>query len=226
MKNALIFLGGAAVGGLAATLYFKRKMVILEEDYQRIANDEINKFLNGEYDDEIRETIETRLDEIHYNKINDKIKDSLTIIADTKNNADIEKCQEISKENGYIETEEENISDEDEVDEQVAPYMITPDEYGDDEHTTRTLTAFTDKVILDEDNCLFNTNYFGKDIIETIYSKKNVDSSIFVRDDNDKIDYEIIKEKISFEDFTKLTESEKEKISFEDFTKLTESDDK
>jgi hypothetical protein len=263
MKNTLIFLGGAAVGGLAATLYFKKKMIILEEDYQRIANDEINKFLNGEYDDEIRETIETKLDEIHYNKINDKIKDSLTTIADIKNNTDIKKCQVISEENGYIEAEEENTSDEekqntvescidgnmvlsdgrnivlsgegknlidikkcqviseengyieaeeenadDKEDTQVAPYIITPDEYGDDEHTTRTLTAFTDKVVLDEDNCLFDINYFGKDIMKTLYSKKNVDSSIFVRDDNEKVDYEIIKEKISFEDFNKLTDSE------------------
>lgn len=207
MKNALIFLGGAAAGGLAATLYFKRKMVILEEDYQRITNDEINKFLNGEYDDEIRETIETKLDEIHYNKINDKIKDSLTTIADIKNNTDIEKCQVISEENGYIEAEEENVSDEEEEDTQVAPYIITPEEYGE-EYTTRTLTAFTDKVILDEDNCLFEANYFGKDVIKTLYSKENADTSIFVRDDNDKVDYEIVKEKISFEDFTKLTDSE------------------
>lgn len=224
MKNALIFLGGAAVGGLAATLYYKRIMVILEEDYKRITNEEINKFLNGEYDDEIRETIETRLDEIHYNKINDKIKDSLTTIANKKNIVDytdytgevvslsdegknlidIEKCQVISEENGYVEAEEETYKEE-----QVAPYIITPDEYGDDdEYTTRTLTAFTDKVVLDEDNCIVDINYFGKDIIKTLYAKKNIDTSIFVRDDNEKVDYEIIKEKISFEEFTKLTDSE------------------
>lgn len=190
MKNTLIFLGGAAVGGLAATIYFKRKMAILEEDYQRIANDEINKYIN-----------ESLCDEEKQNTIKDT--------DECENLIDIEKCQVISEGNGYIEAEEENISDEDEEDEQIAPYIITPDEYGDDdEYTTRMLTAFTDKVILDEDNCLFNTNYFGKDIMKTIYSKKNADSSIFVRDDNEKVDYEIIKEKISFEDFTKLTDSE------------------
>ena len=190
MKNALIFLGGAAVGGLAATLYFKRKMVILEEDYQRITNDEINKYINQSTRDEEKQNTIEDTDEC-------------------ENLIDIEKCQVISKGNGYIEAEEENIyEEEDEEDEQIAPYIITPDEYGDDEYTTRTLTAFTDKAILDEDNCLFDTNYFGKDIMKTLYSKKNTDSSIFVRDDNEKVDYEIIKEKISFEDFTKLTDSE------------------
>lgn len=197
MKNALIFLGGAAVGGLAATLYFKRKMIILEEDYQRIANDEINKYINQPtwVKDVVVETT-------------DCIGDSQELSNESKNLIDIEKCQVISEENGYVEVEEDNTYDEDE-EEQIAPYMITPDEYGeDDEYTTRTLTAFTDKVILDEDNCLFDTNYFGKDIMKTLYSKKNVDASIFVRDDNEKVDYEIIKEKISFEDFTKLTDSE------------------
>lgn len=198
MKNALIFLGGAAVGGLAATLYFKRKMTILEEDYQRITNDEINKYINESLcDEEKQNTIESCFD------------GNMVLSDEGKNLIDIEKCQIISEGNGYIEAEEENIYEEDEEDEQIAPYIITPDEYGDDdEYATRTLTAFTDKAILDEDNCLFDTNYFGKDIMKTIYSKKNADSSIFVRDDNEKVDYEIIKEKISFEDFTKLTDSE------------------
>ena len=142
MKNTLIFLGGAAVGGLAATLYFKKKMIILEEDYQRIANDEINKYIG-------------------------------------ESNSSVKNIDEIEVKRSH-----------------------------DDEHTTRTLTAFTDKVVLDEDNCLFDINYFGKDIMKTLYSKKNLDSSIFVRDDNEKVDYEIIKEKISFENFNKLTDSE------------------
>lgn len=206
MKNALIFLGGAAVGGLAATLYFKRKMVILEEDYQRIANDEINKYI----EDFVLSANKADKIEIGYSH-GDK---DIQIISDVpiveySSGIDIgndkDQYTEIVKE---YSNQEEDASDEDEDNEQVAPYIITPDEYGDDEHTTRTLTAFTDKVILDEDNCLFDTNYFGKDIMKTLYSKKNADSSIFVRDDNDKIDYEIIKEKISFEEFTKLTESE------------------
>lgn len=197
MKNALIFLGGAAVGGLAATLYYKRIMTILEEDYQRITNDEINKYINESLcDEEKRNTVESCFD------------GDMILYDEDKNLMDIEKCQVISEENGYVETEEEIDYEEDEEDEQVAPYIITPDEYGDNEHTTRTLTAFTDKVILDEDNCLFETNYFGKDIMKTLYSKENTDPSIFVRDDNEKVDYEIIKEKISFEDFTKLTDSE------------------
>lgn len=207
MKNALIFLGGAAIGGLAATLYFKRKMIILEEDYQRITNDEINKYINKPIwvKDVVVDTTDCIGDKQNTVGYTSYLGNDVVPLSVGVNLMDIEKCQEISEENGYVEVEEENTSEEDE---QVAPYIITPDEYGDDEYTTRTLTAFTDKAVLDEDNCLFDTNYFGKDIMKTIYSKKNTDSSIFVRDDNEKVDYEIIKEKISFEDFTKLTDSE------------------
>lgn len=206
MKNALIFLGGAAVGSLAATLYFKRKMVILEEDYQRIANDEINKYVE-DFDLSVKNADKIEMGYPYGDK-------DIQIISDVPiveyssgidmGNDEDKYAEIVKKYNG----QEENTSDEDGEDEQVAPYIITPDEYGDNEYTTRTLTAFTDKVILDEDNCLFDTNYFEKDIMKTLYSKKNIDSSIFVRDDNEKVDYEIIKEKISFEDFTKLTDSE------------------
>lgn len=207
MKNALIFLGGAAVGGLAATLYFKRKMVILEEDYQRIANDEINKYIE-DFDLSVKKADKIEIGHSHGDK-DIKIISDVPIVKYSSGidmgNDEEEYVEIVKKYNG----QEENASDEDEEDEQIAPYIITPDEYGDDdEYATRTLTAFTDKAILDEDNCLFDTNYFGKDIMKTIYSKKNADSSIFVRDDNEKVDYEIIKEKISFEDFTKLTDSE------------------
>lgn len=191
MKNALIFLGGAAVGGLAATLYFKRKMIILEEDYQRIANDEINKYICNK----------EKQDVVEY----EKYSGSLELFDDGKNIIDINNCQKISEENGYIESEEGIDDFEDDNDDQVAPYIITPDEYGnDDDYTTKTLTAFTDKIVLDEDNCLFDAKYFGKDIMKALYSKKNIDSSIFVRDDNENIDYEIIKESISFDDYNKL----------------------
>ena len=199
MKNALIFLGGAAVGGLAATLYFKRKMVILEEDYQRITNDEINNYIkefHSSCDEEKQNTVESCFD------------GNMVLSDDIPSRGYVTGIDIGNDEDEYAEIVKEYNGQEEDEDEQIAPYIITPEEYGDDEYTTRTLTAFTDKVILDEDNCLFDTSYFGKDIMKKLYAKKNVDSSIFVRDDNEKVDYEIIKEKISFEDFTKLTDSE------------------
>jgi len=203
MKNVLIFLGGAAVGGLAATLYFKRKMVILEEDYQRITNDEINKYIE-DFDLSVKNADKIDVGYSHGDK-------DIQIISDIPSRGYVSGIDIGNDEDKYVEIVKEykGQEEEEDEDEQIAPYIITPDEYGDDdEYTTKMLTAFTDKVILDEDNCLFDINYFEKDIIKELYAKKNIDTSIFVRDDNEKVDYEIIKETISFEDFTKLTDSE------------------
>lgn len=211
MKNALIFLGGAAVGGLAATLYFKRKIILLEEEYQQITNDEINNFINeytnsdnwtyssNDYDDD-----ECMID----NKAN------VTAINNTENMAkwvsdiskrnmdDTQKAVQIIEENKYVVDE---MPDENDL---VALYIITPDEYGDnDEYDTKTLTLFTNKVVLDEDDCIFDIDYFGEDVLKKLYSKKIKDKSIFVRDDNEKIDYEVIKENIDYDTFLTLKET-------------------
>ncbi|MBO7080287.1 MAG: hypothetical protein J6W64_10930, partial [Bacilli bacterium] len=105
MKNALIFLGGAAVGGLAATLYFKRKMVVLEEDYQRITNDEINNYIKE---------FHSSCDEEKQNIDDIPLKHYITGI-DIGNDED-----------EYAEIVKEYNGQEEEEEEQIAPYIITP----------------------------------------------------------------------------------------------------
>lgn len=197
MNKLLIFLGGAAVGGLTATIYFKRKMDSLEEEYQKIATDAYNKYV-GEfnsatiYNDEFAVNYPTEDVQITSNIANV----GYTLGIDTGNDED--KYTEIVK--------EYNNQEENETEDNIMPYIITPEEYGDDDdYDTKVLTAFTDKVVLDEDNCMADIEYFGDAINKKIYSKKNKDTSIFVRDENEKVDYEIIKENISYEDYSKLT---------------------
>ena len=197
MNKLLIFLGGAAVGGLTATIYFKRKMDSLEEEYQKIATDAYNKYV-GEfnsatiYNDEFAVNYPTEDVQITSNIANG----GCTLGIDVGNDED--KYTEIVK--------EYNNQEENETEDNIMPYVITPEEYGDnDDYDTKVLTAFTDKVVLDEDNCMTDIEYFGDAINKKIYSKKNKDTSIFVRDENEKVDYEIIKESISFEEYSKLT---------------------
>lgn len=186
MNKLLIFLGGAAVGGLTATIYFKRKIDSLEEEYQKIATDAYNKYVS---DFNI---------EVSYPH------DDNQIIYDEQNNGCIIATDAYKK---YTEiVKEYNSQEENETEDNIMPYIITPEEYGDDDdYDTKVLTAFTDKVVLDEDNCMVDIGYFGDAINKKIYSKKNKDTSIFVRDENEKVDYEIIKENISFEEYSKLT---------------------
>ena len=190
MNKLLIFLGGAAVGGLTATIYFKRKIDSLEEEYQKIATDAYNKYVS---DFNI---------EVSYPH------DDNQIIYDEQNNGCILGIDIGNDEDKYTEIVKEynNQEENEKTEDYIIPYMITPEEYGDDDnYDTKVLTAFTDKVVLDEDNCMADIEYFGDVINKKIYSKKNKDTSIFVRDENEKVDYEIIKESISFEEYSKLT---------------------
>lgn len=196
MNKLLIFLGGAAVGGLTATIYFKRKIDSLEEEYQKIATDEYNKYVS---DFNI---------EVGYSH-DDK---DIQIISDIPNKGYVSGIDTGNDDDKYVEivkeynNQEENETEENETEDNIMPYIITPEEYGDDDdYDTKVLTAFTDKVVLDEDNCMVDIGYFGDAINKKIYSKKNKDTSIFVRDENEKVDYEIIKESISFEEYSKLT---------------------
>lgn len=191
MNKLLIFLGGAAVGGLTATIYFKRKIDSLEEEYQKIATDAYNKYIS---DFNI---------EVGYSH-GDK---DIQIISDIPNKGYVSGIDTANDYDKYVEiVKEYNNQEENETEDNIMPYIITPEEYGDDDdYDTKVLTAFTDKVVLDEDNCMVDIGYFGDAINKKIYSKKNKDTSIFVRDENEKVDYEIIKENISFEEYSKLT---------------------
>jgi len=191
MNKLLIFLGGAAVGGLTATIYFKRKIDSLEEEYQKIATDAYNKYIS---DFNI---------EVGYSH-GDK---DIQIISDIPNKGYVSGIDTANDDDKYVEiVKEYNNQEENETEDNIMPYIITPEEYGDDDdYDTKVLTAFTDKVVLDEDNCMVDIGYFGDAINKKIYSKKNKDTSIFVRDENEKVDYEIIKENISFEEYSKLT---------------------
>lgn len=187
MKNVLIFLGGATLGGVAATVYFKRKIILLEEEYQLIATEEIEKALNV---------------------CDDEKQKPCTIIEDKsiENNEFVKAVSQYDTLSKNIEPE--MPIEEDAYDEKVALYFITPDEYGDDdEYETKILTIFTDGIVVDEDNCIFDIEYFGKDIFKELTSKSNKHANdvFYVRDDNDNIDFEIIKESIDFDTFSKFT---------------------
>lgn len=192
MNKLLIFLGGAAVGGLTATIYFKRKIDSLEEEYQKIATDAYNKYV-GEFNSAAK-----NVDEFAVNYPGGLTATINRNILGIDIGNDEDKYTEIVK--------EYNNQEENETEDNIMPYIITPEEYGDDDdYDTKVLTAFTDKIVLDEDNCMADIEYFGDAINKKIYSKKNKDTSIFVRDENEKVDYEIIKENISYEDYSKLT---------------------
>ena len=100
---------------------------------------------------------------------------------------------------GYMGEEIISIEEDDyevqveEVEEQIAPYLISPEEFGDQPgYDYREWTYYSDFVLTDDDDMIIGDpesiigdalNHFGE------YD----DNSVFVRNENTKCDYEIIK---------------------------------
>lgn len=72
------------------------------------------------------------------------------------------------------------------------PYIITPDEFEESEYSAETLYWFSDKVLTDSDyNVIHDVNgLIGPEALNTF--GRYLDDTVYVRDDADRIDYEII----------------------------------
>lgn len=173
VSNIICFVAGAAVGTLATWKYFKDK-------YEKLAKEEIDSVVevfSRRNEDTEEEKIETDDEEPAITK-EDK--------AEYKN---------IVSELGYSK-EDESMSKNDN-----RPYVISPEEFGDDYDTT-TLTYYADGVLTDEDDEPIPTEdideLVGLDNLETFGLYE--DDSVFVRDDINKLDIEILRDESSYVD--------------------------
>ena len=172
-SNLFIFATGAAIGSLVTWKLLKTK-------YQQIANDEIEsvKSVFSRRNSENNESIDN--DEEEYSPTEKDISDYKTLLDG----------------NGYtnysIKTEKMKINEK-EDDEMVGPYVISPEEFDDnDEYETESLRYYEDHVLTDMyDNII--------DDIEGTVGEESLthfgefeDDSVFVRNDDKKIDYEIL----------------------------------
>ena len=71
-------------------------------------------------------------------------------------------------------------------------YVITPDEFQESEYTAETLYWFSDKVLTDSDYNVIHdvVGLIGPEALNTF--GRYLDDTVYVRNDSDKVDYEII----------------------------------
>lgn len=195
LKSILIFGAGAAIGALASHYLTKTKYEsILEEEIQSVKDIYKKKAEKINCEEQVEEKIE---------------------------NEDIEEAPQVSekdktlygsilKESGYVnynkysnnkdEYKEKN-EPESEIDPQDRPYIINAEEYGEEPgYDTVTLTYFADKVLVDDVD----------DIVEHVDAVVGFDnlkvfeefgaSSVYVRNDNLLVDYEILKDDFNYSD--------------------------
>ena len=191
MKNLLYFVTGAAIGSVVT-------WKLIEKKYKDLADEEIES---------VKETFKNR----RQMKINDK-ETSEKFITKYKNSKD--KIEDI------VSNEKYNIENKEEVDDEcdytidvnegvefINPHIITPEEFGEyNEYKIKTLIYYADNVLTDEDDnpitSLEMEEMIGIDSLD--HFGEYEDDSVYVRDENNEIDYKILRSEKMFSEIPKI----------------------
>lgn len=176
LSSVIIFCGGVFIGGFLTLDFFKTK-------YEKIADEEIAS---------VKETFEHREPRPDKNyKVEEALKGNDAYI----NIIDSNSYRNYS--NTAIETDKKGGTADMELKQ---PYVITPEQYEDNvDYTKVSLTWYNDEVLEDDwGNVLDPDDVIGSDALKTFgqYEK----DSVFVRDDDEQIDYEVLLDTRSYKE--------------------------
>lgn len=176
LSSVIIFCGGVFIGGFLTWDFFKTK-------YEKIADEEIAS---------VKETFEHREPRPDKNyKVEEELKGNDAYI----NIIDSNSYRNYS--NTAIETDKKGWTADMELKQ---PYVITPEQYEDNvDYTKVSLTWYNDEVLEDDwGNVLDPDDVIGSDALKTFgqYEK----DSVFVRDDDEQIDYEVLLDTRSYKE--------------------------
>lgn len=187
LSSVIIFCGGVFIGGFLTWDFFKTK-------YEKIADEEIAS---------VKETFEHREPRPDKNyKVEEALKGNDSYINVSPGVA--ERITQIIDSNGYrnysnttIETDKKGGTADMELKQ---PYVITPEQYEDNvDYTKVSLTWYSDEVLEDDwGNVLDPDDVIGSEALKTFgqYEK----DSVFVRDDDEQIDYEVLLDTRSYKE--------------------------
>ena len=189
MKNLLCFVAGAVIGSVVT-------WKLIEKKYKDLADEEIESVIETFKNrkpritkDNVKETVE---------KVINKCKEPKEIVEDivTSERYSIENEEEIDEDDESNYTV--NIDNDIEV---VTPYVITPEQFGEyNEYGTKTLTYYADNVLTDEiDNPITSEEMITMIGIDALdHFGEYEDDSVYIRDEMNEMDYEILKSEKKF----------------------------
>lgn len=182
LSNVLIFAAGVAVGSVVTWRIFKSKYEVIEDDYEEYFDD-AEESDEGDSDEESDE-----VDEIPA-----EVKSGFT------KKPPLKEYVELVKQLSYADVE---VTDEDEeVSDVYEPFIIRPEEYGEiHSYETLSLNYYADGVLTDElDNRIEDVeSMVPADFAE--HFGEFEDYAVFVRNDEQQCDYEILKDTRNFAD--------------------------
>ena len=194
MKNLLCFVAGATIGSVVT-------WKLIEKKYKDLADEEIESVI---------ETFKNRKPRITKDEVKETVEKVINKFKEPK-----ETIEDIVTAEGYSIENEEEIDEDDEsnytvnVDndiEVVTPYVITPEQFGEyNEYGTKTLTYYADNVLTDEvDNPITSdemVTMIGPDALD--HFGEYEDDSVYIRDETNEMDYEILKSEKMFSEIPK-----------------------
>ena len=194
MKNLLCFVAGAAIGSVVT-------WKLIEKKYKDLADEEIES---------VKETFKNRKSRITKDEVKETVEKVINKWKEPK-----ETVEDIVTSEGYYTEDEEETEEDDEsnytvdVDpgvEVIVPYVITPEQFGEyDEYGTKTLTYYADDVLTDEiDNPITSEEMetmIGPDALD--HFGEYEDDSVYIRDEMNEMDYEILKSEKMFSEIPK-----------------------
>ena len=186
LSNTLAFTVGVAAG--ASVTY-----ILIKKYFKKIADDEIDTM--REYFQNKRsegtDALEEEPDEAEVKEARDEHQEDKPNIR--------EYASLIKKEN-YTSYSDTTADKRKEVDDVEKPYVITPEEFGELDYSTISLTYYSDDVLTYESDELVEDvdDIVGADFAE--HFGEYEDDSVFIRNDRMKTDFEILADKRNYSD--------------------------
>ena len=186
MSNAVAFTIGVATG--ASITY-----ILIKKHFKKIADDEIDtmrEYFQNKRAEEAN-ALEEEPDEAEVKEARDEHQEDKPNIR--------EYASLIKKEN-YTNYSDTTADKKKEVDDVEKPYVITPEEFGELDYSTISLTYYSDGVLTYESDELVEDvdDIVGADFAE--HFGEYEDDSVFIRNDRMKTDFEILVDKRNYSD--------------------------
>lgn len=171
----LAFVAGAAIGAVAAGGFFKTK-------YERIANEEIASVKEVYSKKDKNESSESEKD---ISEESEEPADPFTATNGTHSKKTMEDYEDMAGK--YMKKGEPVFKDR--------PYVITPEDFGElDDYDTVSLTYYADGVLAHDDDTVIKTEDIDEMVGDDFHTHfgEYEDDSVFVRNDDMGIDFEIL----------------------------------
>ena len=186
MSNAVAFTIGVATGASIA-------YILIKKHFKKIADDEIDtmrEYFQNKRAEEAN-ALEEEPDEAEVKEARDEHQEDKPNIR--------EYASLIKKEN-YTNYSDTVADKKKEVDDVEKPYVITPEEFGELDYSTISLTYYSDGVLTYESDELVEDvdDIVGADFAE--HFGEYEDDSVFIRNDRMKTDFEILVDKRNYSD--------------------------